>query len=588
MQFVVATRTPSVTAVIQDNDGWLCFERPAMVIRADHAFDVRAAVAEVERLTRDRGLHAVGCLSYEAGEAFGLAVRRADGRFPLAWFALFHPADVTEVPAPAGDSDYRLGVLEPGLSFADFCSAFQAIRAALAAGDTYQANLTFPMRASFEGSAPDLFADLVAAQRGAYSVYLSLDDDVAVCSASPELFFEIEGSNVRARPMKGTVIRGRTAAEDASQRAALCDSAKQQAENVMIVDMMRNDLGRIAEIGSVRVPSLFTAERYPNVWQLTSSVEARTRASLEEIVAALHPSASVTGAPKVRTMQLLASLEASPRGLYTGTIGHVRPDGNARFNVAIRTAVVDRREGTVTFGIGSGIVWDSEARIEYDECLAKGSVLGQRPRAFSLLETLRWTPESGFFLLDRHIARLCESAAYFDFNLSPDAARDALARALAAETSPRRVRLLVDADGGVRVELAPHTAASTILSVALAPTPIDDRDRYLFHKTTNRGVYERTRAQVPQHDEVVLWNERSEVTEASTANIVVEVDGQRVTPPVSCGLLAGTFRAELLARGEIRERIVSTRDLQSATAIWLINSVHEWRQARLDPMSGPR
>lgn len=585
MQSLVATRTSSITALLQDNDRWLRFERPSFVITADHDSAVRGVVAEVERLTRDRGVHAVGFLTYEAGAAFGHTVHTARGPLPLAWFAFFSPADVTTVAPPSGGGAYELGPLRPGLDFADFCTAFRAIHDALGAGDSYQANLTFPMSGRFEGSAEDLFADLVAAQRGGFSAYLAIDESLAVCSASPELFFELDGLQVLARPMKGTVRRGRTAAEDTSQRDALCDSAKQRAENVMIVDMMRNDLGRIADVGSVTVPALFVAERYPNVWQLTSTVEARTRASLEDIVAALHPSASVTGAPKVRTMQLLAAIEARPRGIYTGAIGHVRPDGNARFNVAIRTAVVDRREGTVTFGIGSGIVWDSDPQVEYDECLAKGSVLGQRAQTWSLLETLRWTPDEGFFLIARHLARLVESAGYFDIPVDVDAVMAGLDEALAAETLPRRVRLLIEADGTVRVEHTPHVARAAVLSVAFAPEPVDDRDRFLFHKTTNRGVYERARASAPDLDEVILWNARGEVTEATTTNIVVSLDGRRVTPPVSCGLLAGTFRAELLARGEISERVITRADVQRAAAIWLVNSVHEWREARLRPES---
>lgn len=563
------------------NDGWLSFEHPRLVMVAERADAVRLVLADVERLTRDRGLHAVGYLSFEAGEAFGHAARAPHaGGLPLAWFGFFDPADVTRAGPPVGGGDYRLGALQPSLDFDHFRRAFETVRAHLAAGDSYQANLTFTMSGDFEGNPRDLFADLVDAQRGAHAAYLETGD-AAICSASPELFFSLDGLTISARPMKGTARRGRTPAEDLAQRDELRASAKQQAENVMIVDMMRNDLGRIAEVGSVAVPELFTTERYPNVWQMTSRVVARSRAPLQDIFAALHPSASVTGAPKVRTLGILAALEPAGRGIYTGTIGHVRPDGNASFNVAIRTAVVDRRRSRIEFGIGSGIVWDSDARAEYDECLLKGSVLGHRPERFELLETMRWTADAGFHLLDRHLERLQQSAEYFGYACSGPAVRSALGAAVDRQAGPLRVRLLVAFDGSIRVEQAPLVPRPDPLAVSLASTPVDDQHLFLFHKTTRRDVYDAARAESPECDDVLLWNTRGEVTESTTANVIVEIDGGRVTPPVDSGLLAGTFRAELLAQGAVRERVVTVDELKAAAHWWLVNSVQGWRSARL-------
>jgi para-aminobenzoate synthetase/4-amino-4-deoxychorismate lyase len=349
----------------------------------------------------------------------------------------------------------------------------------------------------------------------------------------------------------------------------------------MVVDMVRNDLGRIAEVGTVHVPELFTVERYPNVWQMTSLVKARSAAPLDAVFAALHPSASVTGAPKVRTMELLASLEKGPRGVYTGAVGHVPPDGLARFNVAIRTAVVDRQNRTLSFGIGSGIVWDSEASAEYAECLLKGSVLGRQPIAFELLETLRWTPGSGYYLLQQHLDRLAGSAEYFDVPIRLIDVREALDRAVSGAEGDQRVRLLVATDGAIRTEAMPYVKGVEPLRVALAAQPIDASDIFLFHKTTNRGVYDRARAAAGAVDEVLLWNADGEVTEATTANVVAEVAGVRLTPPVICGLLAGTCRAAMLEAGEIEEGILSRDNLQHATRLWLINSVHGVREAVL-------
>jgi para-aminobenzoate synthetase/4-amino-4-deoxychorismate lyase len=439
-------------------------------------------------------------------------------------------------------------------------------------------NFTFRTRGSFTGDAGGLFADLVEAQQGGCSAFLDLGSH-AICSASPELFFALRGLDVAARPMKGTAKRGRTLAEDRQARDALRVSPKERAENVMIVDMVRNDLGRIADIGSVAVPELFTVERYPNVWQMTSLVTARSPASLEAIFAALHPSASVTGAPKVRTMEILTALEPAPRGVYAGAIGHVWPDGSARFSVAIRTAVVDRTRGMVDFGTGSGIVWDSEPGAEYDECLLKASILGARPPRFDLLETLKWRPDGGFLLLDRHLQRLRDSAEYFGVPCRLDAVRAALDEAVAGSVGPLRLRALLSKDGSVRVERQPFASSEQPLRVALAASPVDVRDVFLFHKTTHRLVYERARLE--GFDDVILFNEARQVTESTTANVVVEVDGRRVTPPVECGLLAGTYRAELLATGALQESVVTVDALRAARRLWLINSVHEWREAVL-------
>jgi para-aminobenzoate synthetase/4-amino-4-deoxychorismate lyase len=579
---IISNVRERIEAIVQVSSGeWLEFADPARIVVAESPSAVRPALAEVERLTRDFGLHAVGFLTYEAGQAFNLPVRRQDDSIPLAWFGLFEPKGVRVMAQPTREGEYRLGPLRPSIERHDFDGAFETIKGHLAAGDTYQVNFTFKMRGEFDGEPRALFADLIEAQRGRHSAFIRIGDR-AICSASPELFFELDGLSIRSRPMKGTARRGLTAADDRRRRDELHESTKQRAENVMIVDMVRNDLGRVADVGSIEVPELFTVEQYPNVWQMTSLVTGRSLASLEETFAAMHPSASVTGAPKVRTMAILSQLESEPRGIYTGAVGHVPPDGNASFNVAIRTAVVDLSGGRVEFGVGSGIVWDSDAGAEYEECLLKGTVIGQPPARFELLETMRWTAEHGFFLLDRHLARLREAAGYFDFVFSADATKAALGDAVKGLPQAQRVRLLVARDGGVRVERATLVESPAALGVGIAAEPIDAGNVWLYHKTTQRDVYERARAQASGYDDVILWNRSGQVTEATTANVVAEVGGARVTPPVECGLLAGTFRAELLARGEIREQALTLDDLRAASRVWLINSVHEWREAIVD------
>lgn len=569
------------TARVQTaGDHWLEFRDPVLVLQADTPDAVHRTLVDVEHLTRDRGLHAVGFVTYEAGAAYGLPVSASPGDLPLAWFALCEPSGVLRIERQKRTADYRIGTLAPSVERGQFAEAFARIRHHLADGNSYQANYTFRLSGAFDGDAASFFADLCDAQRGQHAAFIDLGRFV-ICSASPELFFEIQGLDIVARPMKGTARRGRTLDDDRAAGLQLATSAKNQAENVMVVDMVRNDLGRIADVGSVQVSELFTVERYPNVWQMTSVVRARSLAPLADIFSALHPSASVTGAPKVATMELLRALEAGPRGVYTGAVGHVPPDGMASFNVAIRTAVIDRTSSTLTFGIGSGIVWDSDADAEYDECLLKGAVLGQRPVDFELLETLRWSPGDGFVLLERHLQRLQEAAEYFSMPMPRAEVDAALAAAITEAAGPLRVRLLVSRQGQVRVEQQPFVPAAGAVRAALAPAPIDSSDVFLFHKTTNRRVYDDARASVPGVDEVLLWNAGGEVTEGTTANLVAEIDGVRVTPPIASGLLAGTYRAMLLDTGRVTERVLTIDDLRHATALWLVNSVQGERPVEL-------
>jgi para-aminobenzoate synthetase/4-amino-4-deoxychorismate lyase len=276
-------------------------------------------------------------------------------------------------------------------------------------------------------------------------------------------------------------------------------------------------------------------------------------------------------------MEIIQGLEKSPRGVYTGAIGFIAPDGAAQFNVAIRTAVI--QDGKAEYGIGGGIVWDSVAESEYDEALSKARILTRRYPPFDCLETMRYEPGQGVFLLERHVKRLADSADYFNFKINPDEIRDRLQR-LRFEV-PMRIRLLLDKDGTFDFQYSELPAVSGEVRLAIAKEPVDSGDVFLYHKTTNRTVYENAKAEFPDADDVLLFNERGEVTESCIANVVAELDGRKVTPPVSCGLLSGTFRDELLEKGEIEERVVTLDDLKRADAVFLINSVRKWRRAEL-------
>lgn len=552
------------------------------ILEATRPSQVPAVLAQAEAAAA-AGSIAAGCVAYEAAPAFDpvFRVRRGPAATPLAWFGIFdRPRRLDNPPAaarPVGALDWQ-----NSLTRRDYERAVRTIRDLIARGDTYQVNFSLRLGSRFEQDPEALFGALCLGQRARCCAFIDGGDWVA-CSASPELFFRLEGDRIWSRPMKGTAARGRTAEEDRRLGAALLRSQKDLAENLMIVDMVRNDLGRIAAAGSVRVSSLWRLERYPSLFQLTSQVEARTRASLPEIFAALFPCASITGAPKVRAMEIIAGLESSPRGLYTGAIGLIGPGRRARFSVAIRTAVVDRRHHRVEYGTGGGIVWDSEVEEEWEECRTKTLVLAPQPAGFRLVETLRWEPGDGVFLLDRHLARLAASAEYFDYPLDDAAIRRRLER-LGDRLSggPRRVRLLLDETGSVELETAALPAADRPWQVALAREPIDPGDRFLYHKTTLRSVYDRHRRCFPDHDDVLLWNPCGEVTESTVANVVLKRGDRLLTPPLHCGLLAGTFRAELLARGEVSEQRIGIEQLAECEALWLVNSVRGWISAALD------
>ncbi|WP_242342286.1 aminodeoxychorismate synthase component I [Anaeromyxobacter terrae] len=562
--------------------GRLDFGEPARVIATDDVGRVRGALAEIEAEAR-RGRWAAGFVSYEAAPGLdpAIAVRRGSG--PLVWFGIHDEPMTGSAPAVAGIAAARVEGLAPEVTRAEHVAGVETVRGALGRGDAYQVNLTFRMRGRFEGDPFALYERLRRAQGGGYTGCL-LVDGRAIVSASPELFFSRQGDRVTVRPMKGTARRGRDLAEDERAAAALAASPKERAENVMIVDLLRNDLGRVARVGSVKVAELFTVERYRTVLQLTSTVEARLTpaAGLAELFAALFPCGSVTGAPKIAATRIIAGLERSARGPYCGALGVVAPGGDAVFNVGIRTLDLDLASGAATYGVGGGITWGSVPEREWDEAMAKAAVLSEPGRDVELLETLRLSG-GGYARLERHLARLAGSARYFGIPLELAAVRAALeAEARRAPAEGARVRLLVGPDGRPRTEAAPLPLPSRDpLPVALARAPVDRGDRFLFHKTTRREVYASRRAERPDAFDVILQNAEEELTELTIGNLVVELDGERLTPPLDAGLLAGTFRAELLERGEVREAVLRPADLGHARRLWLVNSVREWVPIRV-------
>jgi para-aminobenzoate synthetase / 4-amino-4-deoxychorismate lyase len=561
---------------------------PSEILTAVRPDEVAGVLQEVHDAT-EAGRWAFGYVAYEA--AAGLDPQLpggpdSPGEPPLVWFGLCdEPARVEVLAAPAEAMPPAMP-WRPDWTDDEHARAVVEVREHIAAGETYQCNLTDRLRAPLAGDPEDLYARLALAQRGAYNAYLDLGRHV-VASASPELFFDWTGDVVRTRPMKGTAPRGRTTTEDREQSRLLRSSSKEQAENLMIVDLLRNDLGRVAEVGSVVVDELFSLERYPTVWQMTSQVSARVRAGtgLLDLFRALFPCGSVTGAPKRRTMQLIADLEPTPRGIYCGAVGLVAPPTapfRARFNVAIRTAVVDRCTGEAVYGAGGGITWGSEPAAERAELLAKAAVLAHDVTEHRLLETLAFVPGKGLRNVDRHLARMADSADWAGFRFDRTVVADTVGRAVARRTEPARVRILLPRDGDVEVELQAMPPAGTRpVRLALDDDPVDATSPWLQHKTTRRDVYLTRALRHPEADDVVLVNQHGELTETTTANLALRIGGRWWTPPTTSGCLPGIERGRLLESGRLQERRLTVADLWQAEQVAVLSSLRGWREARL-------
>ena len=577
-------------------------DRRRSAVFADHVGEISATTVEdvVPALTRVEeaaaaGLWAVGYVGYEAAPAFDpkLAVRtrRPSGihaDLPLVWFGLF----ATRVLNPEPDADrgeYNLSHWRWVDDRPDYERAVGTIRNHIAAGDVYQVNFTTRLRASFAGDPIAFYYDLATAQSGGYGTYLDTGR-YRIVSASPELFFDRHpghGGRDRlvTRPMKGTAPRGRWPSEDRALLRALETSEKERAENLIIVDLIRNDLGRIADFGTVTVEDLMAIERYDTVWQMTTTVVGTIdpAAPLVEVLAGIFPSGSVTGAPKVRVMKLIRELETEPRGVYTGAIGFVAPPGapgpRASFSVGIRTVVIDAASGDAEYGIGGGVTFDSDPRAEYEEAALKSRILTHGRSDFELIETMRWEPGVGWYWLDLHLDRLESSAQYFGVPMQREALVERL-RTMVEGATASRVRVSVSRRGRVDISVQPlEEGELRPVSVAVDTEPIDSSSPFLYHKTSRREVYEERRQRHPDADDVLLVNERGEITESTIANLAVKLDGQWCTPPVDAGCLPGIYRHVLLEQGDLVERPIRWDDLEDCEGLALVNSVRLWREA---------
>lgn len=553
----------------------LQFSRSAGEIIADEPGQVRGALEAVSQANRD-GLWAFGFVAYEAALG-GLPVRSPQPGLPLVWFGLSEGPDADPGELPRGHN-YQVQPWSIDWSESDHAEKVARVRAAIAAGDTYQCNLTTRMRSRVTGDLLQYYADLARTQRGSYHAFLDLGR-WAVLSASPECFLKWDDAQICSVPMKGTARRGATSAADEAARAALASSAKERAENLMIVDLIRNDLAQVSEPGTVRVPELFSTEKFPTLWQLTSTVTAQPRpeVGLPELFEAMFPCGSVTGAPKRSTMSLIAELEDSPRGVYCGTIGYLPPSGRGSFNVAIRTVVVDRDDQSAVYGVGGGVTWDSTAAAEYQELLTKARLLDQVPDAeFALLETLALR-DSAPVNLEWHLSRLADSSTYFEIPFN----RAAIELAIAQQRGTKLLRLVLRGDGSYDLQTRPLLDLPEPVRLALDTVPVDPNSPFVHHKTTRREHYQQARERHPQADDVVLVNPAGQVTETTIANLAVRLGSTWFTPPVSDGCLPGVGRALALASGKLVERSISTDELLAADEVALVSSARGWRRVIL-------
>ncbi len=577
------------------------FLRPERVVSTFKINEIKDCFAQLDQVLKE-GYYVAGFLSYEAGEAFEERLRhRENYGFPLLWFGVYkepliynHRKERFEKCSPKAGAfikkiisprkykqkNYSLKNIRPNISQNSYLKVITKIKDLIAQGFTYQVNYTFKLKFSFSGSPDALYLNLRNNQSVSYSAFIKANR-FYVLSFSPELFFRKKGRAILTRPMKGTANRGRDLKEDAENIKQLANCLKNRSENVMIVDLLRNDLGKISTTGSVRVPRLFNVERYETLFQMTSDIQSRLKSGdlAFDIFERVFPSGSVTGAPKIKTMGIIRQLEKEPRNVYTGSIGFFSPDDSAIFNVAIRTLLIDSQRKTGEMGVGSGIVYDSGPKQEFAECCLKADFLINKPLKFQLIETMLWQPNRGYLFLKLHLKRLENSVRYFDFLYNrKDILRQLVRLQERFKQNAYRIRLLLDKKGNIALEPSLlEKAASEEPKVYFSAKTTDSRNPFLYHKTTHRQLYDQEyrRAKQLGYYDAIFANEKGEITEGAISNIFIRKNGKFYTPPLRCGLLDGVYRRYLLNSKKIaiKERILFKKDLLDAKEIYLSNSV---------------
>jgi para-aminobenzoate synthetase / 4-amino-4-deoxychorismate lyase len=569
----------------KDNNRSYLFTGPLEIISCRDLGKVEHSFNKVEKMLK-KGLFAAGFISYEAGFAFeSVFKRRRYQEFPLMWFGIFDRPLILdhrdmEFTDDGPRGGYSINSIKADISKKEYIDSIKEIKRYIKKGHTYQVNRTFKLRFSLRGCPLDVYLNLRREQSASYSAFIKFGSQY-ILSFSPELFFKQEKGIIRVKPMKGTIERGRTLQEDIKNADILRNCPKNRSENVMILDLLRNDLGRISRTGTVKTKKLFEIEKYESLFQMTSTAEgiAQPGVSLYRLFQAIFPSGSVTGAPKIRTMQIIDRLEKSPRGIYTGGIGFISPENSGIFNVAIRTLLLNPGTDSGEMGIGSGVVYDSDAKTEYKECLLKARFLTKPQRNFKLIETMLWEPARGYALMKWHMQRLSISAKYFNFKYDKKSISKNLKRI--SEVFDRqqsyRVRLLLDKNGNVEIDYSALAISKIPCIITISFKGTKSYDKWLYHKTTNRGLYDSEYDKYKKLGffDVIFRNEKGQITEGAISNIFVKKNGIYYTPPIGCGVLNGVYRRYLLSetRLRIKEKALYYEDLLTADNIIMSNAI---------------
>lgn len=585
-----------------ENHKSLVFTQPDRIICAYNPSEVKACLQKMQK-EKEKGNYLAGFLSYEAGYAFcSKLYAKQNYTFPLIWMGIFKNVSIYDhktgnflnTPLKLNDSAKRksckISNLKLSISKKDYIKNVKKIQEFIAAGDTYQVNYTTKLKFNIKGSAIDLYQQLRQNQQVGYGAFIK-SREFNILSYSPELFFRQTQDNIFVRPMKGTAPRGINKIDDKKMRNFLHNDPKNRAENIMIVDLLRNDLGKISQTSSVKTTGLFNIEIYKTLLQMTSTIEStlKKRLPLFDLFSSLHPSGSITGAPKIRTMQIIKDLEPQERKIYTGSIGYIAPDNTSVFNVAIRTVLLKDSKGEM--GIGGGITYNSDPESEWNECRLKAKFLTQSP--FQLIETMRASKKDGIFLLDLHLKRLYKSAKFFAFKYSPKNIQTALQQQISALISGKnyKLRLLLKPSGDIDIKasvLKTQTYPAEILKICISPHRLNSKSHYLYHKTTHRALYNKEFKKYTKQGfyDILFLNEHKEICEGAISNIFLKKNGIYYTPPVHCGLLPGVFREHFIKthKGQVQEKILTVSDMETADIIYCVNSVRKMVRVKLTPI----
>jgi len=571
----------------KDNQRSFLFFDPVKIVECYSIENIKRCLLELEGFISE-GYYIAGFISYEAGYAFEEVLKdnKKKASFPLLWFGaykrpvIFRHTEKLDI-LNKGSANYSVSNLRSNISRNEYIRNVRRIRDFIKKGDTYQVNYTFKYKFDFNGSLHGFYNCLKGNQSVSYSSLIKTPE-FSIVSLSPELFFRKKGDILEVRPMKGTIDRGRMVEEDVRNANILKNSIKNRSENVMIVDLLRNDLGRIAETGTVKTEKLFKVEKYETLLQMISIVRAKLKkeTSLYGLFKAIFPSGSVTGAPKIRTMDIINSIEKESRHIYTGGIGFFSPQGEAVFNVAIRTVLINNKTKKAEMGVGSGIVYDSDPANEFEECRLKANFITVNKKDFQLIETMLWQPRKGYFLLRSHLDRLLSSAEYFNFRCNKEYIIKNL-KGLETRLDKNnyyRIRLLLDRYGKIKLSHNKITERLGPKKVRFSDKKVCSKDVSLFHKTTNRNLYDKEykRWNKKGYFDVIFLNEKNQVTEGAISNIIIKKGKVYFTPPVECGLLNGVYRRYLFKNGfPVKEKILYKKDIEDADEVYMANSVRK-------------